>query len=193
MTAQRYNFNVGGGPGFPLSKTSDFAKTSYNFVAGGGANLSPHAKFVGEFMFHGLPIKQNVLNELQVPSGKGRLYSVTGNLLIGTGTARKSLYLIGGGGWYRRTVEAQKTVYQQGEVCAPVVVWWNVQCINGIFPTNVTIASSTTSAGGFNVGGGFTIAFGESRANFYTEIRYHQAFTKNIDTTVLPLTFGVRF
>lgn len=33
---------------------------------------------------------------------------------------------------------------QAGKVCAPVVVWWNVQCVNGIFPTRVTIGSSSS-------------------------------------------------
>jgi len=191
--AQRYNFNIGGGPGFPLSQTSDFANTSYNFVAGAGPNLSPHLKLVGEFMFHGLPVQQSVVKELGVPSAKGRLYSYTGNIMVGMGNSKKSLYLIGGGGWYRRSLEAQKTVYQAGEVCAPVVVWWNIQCVNGIFPTTVTIGSRSSDAGGFNVGGGLTYAIGSSRANLYTEVRYHRALTAKIDTTVLPLTFGVRW
>jgi len=191
--AQRYNFNIGGGPGFPLSQTSDFANTSYNFVAGAGPNLSPHVKLVGEFMFHGLPVQQSVVKELGIPSAKGRLYSYTGNIMVGMGNSKKSLYLIGGGGWYRRSLEAQKTVYQAGEVCAPVVVWWNIQCVNGIFPTTVTIGSRSSDAGGFNVGGGLTYAIGGSRANLYTEVRYHRALTEKIDTTVLPLTFGVRW
>jgi len=191
--AQRYNFNIGGGPGFPLSQTSDFANTSYNFVAGAGPNLSPHLKLVGEFMFHGLPVQQSVVKELGVPSAKGRLYSYTGNIMVGMGNSKKSLYLIGGGGWYRRSLEAQKTVYQAGEVCVPVVVWWNIQCVNGIFPTTVTIGSRSSDAGGFNVGGGLTYAIGSSRANLYTEVRYHRALTAKIDTTVLPLTFGVRW
>ena len=29
-SAQGFNFNIGGEPGFPLSRTSDFAHTSYN-------------------------------------------------------------------------------------------------------------------------------------------------------------------
>jgi len=150
-------------------------------------------KLVGEFMFHGLPVQQSVVKELGIPSAKGRLYSYTGNIMVGMGNSKKSLYLIGGGGWYRRSLEAQKTVYQAGEVCAPVVVWWNIQCVNGIFPTTVTIGSRSSDAGGFNVGGGLTYAIGSSRANLYTEVRYHRALTAKIDTTVLPLTFGVRW
>jgi hypothetical protein len=34
---------------------------------------------------------------------------------------------------------------------------------------------------------------GESSANFYAEVRYHRAFTRNVETSVLPLTFGIRW
>jgi hypothetical protein len=192
-SAQGYNFNIGGGPGFPLSRTGDFAGTSYNFVAGAGPNLRAHVKFVGEFMFHGLPVRQSVVDQLDLPSAKGRFYSFTGNIMVGTGTSQKSVYLIGGGGWYRRTVETQQTVHTAGEVCAPAWVWWNVQCVNGIFPATVTIGSHSSNAGGFNIGGGFTLAVGSSGAHLYTEVRYHHAFTDGVETTVLPLTFGVRW
>lgn len=144
-------------------------------------------------MFNGLPLKQSVVDQAGVPTAKGRLYSLSGNLLVGTGNRPKSIYLIGGGGWYRRTVEAKATKLQAGEICEPLWGFWGVECVNGIFPTSVTIASYTSSAPGFNIGGGFTYALGESGAHLYTEIRYHHAFTRSIDTTVLPLTFGIRF
>jgi len=192
--AQKYTFNIGGGPGFPLGQTSDFANLSYNFVGGGGLNLTPHVKFDGEFMFHGLPVQRDIIDQLGVSNVKGRLYSLTGNLIVGTSIGGgKNVYAIGGGGWYRRTVEAQQTMLQQGEVCVPSWIWFGIECVNGIFPTDVTVGSRTSSAGGFNVGGGFTFRLGESSANLYTEVRYHHAFTKNVDTTVLPLTFGVRW
>ncbi len=193
-SAQRYNFNLGSGPAFPLAKASDFAGTSYNFVAGAGPNLTSHVKMNAEFMFQGLPIHQSIVDQIGVSKVKGRLYSLTGNLIVGSSLGgSKSAYLIGGGGWYRRTVEAQQTVLQAGEVCEPIWIWWNVQCINGIFPTDVTIGSSTSSAGGFNVGGGLGFRLGESNANFYAEVRYHRAFTRNLDTIVLPVTFGIRW
>jgi opacity protein-like surface antigen len=193
-TAQRYNFNIGAGPGFPLGHSSDFTKTSYNFVAGAGPNLSSHVKLNFEFMFHGLPVKQSVIDQVGVSDVKGRLYSLSSNLIVGSSIGgRKMAYLIGGGGWYRRTLEAKETVLQAGEICVPAWVWWNVQCVNGIFPTDVTVGSRTSSAGGFNVGGGLGFRLGDSGANFYAEVRYHRAFTRDINTTVLPLTFGIRW
>ena len=190
----RYNFNAGAGPSFPLSTASNFVNSSYDLVAGGGLNLLPHLKVIGEFMFDGLPVKQSIIDELGVSNVKGRLYALTGNLMAGTSIGgKKTIYAIGGGGWYRRTLEAKQQVLKQGTVCEPAWIWFAVECVDGIFPTTETIGSRTSSAPGFNVGGGIAFRLGESRANIYAEVRYHRAFTKNVDTTVLPLTFGVRF
>jgi len=199
-TSQSFNFNIGGGLGVPVSQTGNFAKTSYNFVAGAGPNLFPHVKLVGEFMLQGLPVQGGVIREFKLSpkdvklfSPTGRLYSFTGNFIVGAGRDERSVYLIGGGGWYRRTVAAHDRIYQAGAACPPAVVWWNVQCVNGVFPTTVTIGSTSLSAGGFNIGVGAAFALGSSGANLYTEVRYHHALTRGVATDVLPLTFGVRW
>jgi len=193
-SAQNYNLNLGGGAGFPISSTADLANTSYNLVAGAGPNLTTHLRMNAEFMFHGLPVQQSVINQLGVSNVKGRFYSLSANLILGTSIGGgKTAYVIGGAGWYRRTLEAKETVLQAGTKCAPVWAWWNVQCVDGIFPTEVTVGSRTSSAPGFNVGGGLCFRLWDSSANFYTELRYHRAFTRGFDTSVLPLTFGVRW
>ena len=192
-SAQGFNFNIGVGPGFPLSRTSDFAHTSYNFVVGGGPNLIPHVKLNAEFMFHGLPVRDNIIHQLGFSNVKGRLYSLTGNVIVGSSIgAGKNAYLIGGGGWYRRTIEAKQTVLRVGEICEPWW-WWDAQCVNGIITSEVTVGSRTSSAGWFNLGGGLMFQLGESSSNFYAEVRYHRAFTRNVETNILPLTFGIRW
>jgi len=193
LSAQGFNFNIAAGPGFPLGTTSDYAHTSYNFVVGGGRDLVPHVKLNSEFMFHGLPIHDNIIQQYGFSDIKGRLYSLTGNVIVGSSIGPgKGVYLIGGGGWYRRTIEAKQTVLSIGEICEP---WWwfDAQCVNGILTNEVTVGSRTSSAGGFNIGGGLTFRLGDSSTNFYAEVRYHRAFTANVETTVLPLTFGVRW
>jgi len=193
-SAQNFNLNLGGGAGFPISSTADLSNISYNLVAGAGPNLSTHLKMNAEFMFHGLPVQQSVINQLGVSNVKGRLYSFSANLIAGSSIGGgKIAYLIGGGGWYRRTLEAKETVLQAGTKCAPVWAWWNFQCVDGIFPTEVTVGSRTSSAPGFNIGGGFGFRLWDSSTYFYTELRYHRAFTRGFDTSVLPWTFGVRW
>jgi len=192
--SQTYNFNIGSGPGFPLGLTNTFANISYNFVTGGGVNVSPHIKINAEFMFHGIPVQKRIVDQLSLSDVKGRFYALTGNLLVGAPIGRgRTVYAIGGGGWYRRTLIAKQTIFQAGTVCSPYWSWWGEDCVNGIFATDVTVGSRTLSAPGFNVGGGLTHQLGDSPAHVYLEVRYHLAYTRNVHTEVLPLTIGIRF
>lgn len=194
MKAQTYNFNIGSGPGFPLGSTNKFANISYNFVTGGGVNVSPHLKMDAEFMFHGIPVKKNIVDQLGLSDVKGRLYALSGNLLVGGPIGHgKNVYGIVGVGWYRRTLEAKQTVLHAGTLCSPYWSWWGEECVNGIFAHDVTVGSRTSSAPGFNVGGGLTYQLGDSPAHVYVEVRYHRASTHNVRTEVLPLTIGLRF
>jgi len=189
----RWNFNIGGGFGVPLSTTSDFAGTGGNFVVGGGPNISRIFGVDGEFMWQGLPIKQNVINAIGVPDAHAREYSVTGNLIIHIPTGKRfAPYLIGGGGWYHRSGEATAPALVPGTVCPPFWVWWGT-CVSGLWPGNVVIASSSSNAFGGNVGGGLTFRIGESHLKFYSEVRYHHASHDHVDTDVLPVTFGLRW
>ena len=192
--SQNYNFNIGSGPGFPLGPTNSFGNISYNFVTGGGVNVTTHAKLTAEFMFHGIPVQKKIVDQLGLSDVKGRFYALTANLLIGTPIGHgKAIYVIGGGGWYRRTLEAKQTIFQAGTVCSPYWSWWGEECVNGIFATDVTVGSRTSSAPGFNIGGGLTHQLGESPAHIYVELRYHLAYTRNVHTELLPLTCGIRF
>ena len=192
--SQTYNFTIGSGPGFPLGSTNKFANISYNFVTGGGVNVSPHIKMDAEFMFHGIPVQKNIVDQLGLSDVKGRLYALSGNLLVGGPIGHgKNVYGIVGVGWYRRTLEAKQTVLQAGTLCSPYWSWWGEECVNGIFAHDVTVGSRTSSAPGFNVGGGLTYQLGDSPAHVYVEVRYHHASTHNVRTDVLPLTIGLRF
>ena len=120
-------------------------------------------KLNAEFMFHGLPVQRNIIDQLGFSDVKGRLYSLTSNLIVGSSIGSgKNAYLIGGGGWYRRTIEAKQTILSVGEICEPWW-WWDAQCVNGIITKEVTVGSQTSSAGGFNFGGGLMFQLGESR------------------------------
>lgn len=190
----RFNFNVGGGPGFQLGQISNYANTGGNFVAGGGPNLGHMFGVDGEFMYYGLPVKQSVLNVTGAPSGSSRMYSVTGNGILRLPTAGKlGAYGIGGIGWYHRSWELTAPVLVPGTVCGPNFFFWGVSCVNGLVPANAVLHSGSTNAFGLNIGGGVTYRLGESRAKIYAELRYHHAYTNNFSTSVLPLTFGLRW
>jgi len=188
----RLNFNIGGGVGFPLSDTQKFINNGANFVVGAGPNFNRVIGVDGEFMWHDLPVKRSVINALGVPSASAREYSVTGNLILRIPTSSTlGAYLIGGGGWYHRSEEATAPGLVPGTVCPGFWVWWGV-CVNGFFPANIVIASSSSNAFGGNVGAGLTFRIADY-LKVYAEVRYHHASHSGIDTDILPLTFGLRW
>jgi len=192
--ASKYNFTVGGGPGFPQGDISNFANVGGNFVVGGGLNLGPTLGFDGEFMWHGLPPKQSVIALTGAPSGSARLYSVTGNLMAHTHEARRlGGYIIGGVGWYHRSWELTAPTLTVGTFCAPSFFFWGVVCSNGLVQSTAVLRSGSDNGVGLNIGGGATYRIGGSHAKFYTELRYHYAYFSDVNTAVLPLTFGFRW
>src|SRR5215469_4445931 len=48
----KWNFNIGGGIGFPLGDLSSFINTGGHFVVGGGYNIDKYVSMNGEFMWH---------------------------------------------------------------------------------------------------------------------------------------------
>jgi Outer membrane protein beta-barrel domain len=190
---RRWNFNVGGGVGFPQSSTADFANVGGHFVLGVGPNLGPLFGVSGELMWHDLPIKREAIDRIGVPDAGARQYSLTANGILRL-PLRGSLgaYVIAGGGWYRRSGELTAPTFVPGTICPPFWVWWGV-CVSGLFPPDAVLASSSSNAFGGNIGGGFTYHIGEGNMKFYTEIRYHHAAHNKVDTDLLPLTFGLRW
>ncbi|HET7871478.1 MAG TPA: outer membrane beta-barrel protein [Terriglobales bacterium] len=192
--APKFNFNIGGGPTWPVQSISDFATMSGNFVVGGGINLSKVFGVNAEYMYNNLPPKQGIVALTNATDGNARLQSVTGNLILHAPEKSKlGGYAIGGTGWYHRSWDLTNPALTVGTVCLPSYVWWGIACTNGLVSTNVTVASGSDNAIGWNIGGGLTYRLGESHAKFYTELRYHVAYTKGVNTDVLPWTFGIRF
>jgi opacity protein-like surface antigen len=187
-----WNFNLGGGVGFPLKNTSNFINDGANIVVGAGPNFGRFFGIDGEFMWQDFPIKQSVLTLTGAPAASARQYSLSGNVIfrIPTGT-RLGLYAIGGGGWYHASGELTTPTVVPGTVCAPFYVFWGV-CTSGLIPVNAVIASRSENAFGGNIGGGLSFRL-RGRTKFYSEVRYHHASYNIGKTDILPLTFGLRW
>src|SRR5262249_54460731 len=141
-----------------------------------------------------LPPSSSVLALVGAPDGSARLYSVTGNLIAHTTDAHKAgFYGIGGIGWYHPPWELTRPGITLRPVFLPPFLLWGVVCTNGLVESSATLASGSSNAFGWNVGGGVTYRIGGSHAKVYAEARYHRAYTNKIDTQVLPLTFGLRW
>jgi hypothetical protein len=101
---------------------------------------------------------------------------------------------MGGGGWYQRYATIDKNyVVPPLTPCQPYYYWWGYSCDPNNYVYSQTVANKGVSAGGFNTGFGFTIRFADSNIRFFTEARYHYAFSERIPTTVVPVTFGLRY
>ena len=189
----RWNFTMGGGVGFPEGTSAHFVNNGADFVVGGGPNLWPWLGVDAEYMWHDLPIKQNIIRDLQVPGGGARVHAITLNAIVPIPTHGKmGFYIIGGGGWYHRSGELTEPTYVPGTVCAPFYLWWG-GCVDGFFPGKNVLASSSTDAWGGNIGGGITYKLTVGGLKLYTEIRYHHVPHQQVATDLLPLTFGLRW
>lgn len=199
LQAQDYSkfaFNVGGGLSAPLNPTGAYAGMSGNFALGAGYNLNPSNAILGEFLWSGLPSNLTVINPVQAPHSSMNLYSLTANYRHQFDRIKGSpfgLYFIGGGGWYHRYTSIDKNfVVPAYTPCLPIYDWWGYSCSDG-YVQSVNVANKGVSSLGLNSGVGFTIRLAESNIRFFAEARYHYAFSERIPTTLIPVTFGLRF
>jgi len=192
----KFAFNMGGGITTPLNPTGAYAGISSNFVVGSGYNLNKSNAIIGEFMWSGLPSNLTAVQPVKAPSSNTSLYSLTVNYRHQYDRIHGSpfgLYFMGGGGWYmRKTTVDQSYTIPIATPCLPYYVWYGYGCSDGVVGTQ-TVASKAVSAGGLNGGFGFTIPFADSNLRFFTESRYHYAWSERIPTTMVPVTFGIRY
>lgn len=189
--------NMGGGVSAPLNPTGAYTGVSGNFIFGAGYSLDSKNSISGEFMWNGLPSNAVVLHPADAPSGNINLYSLTVNYRHHIDSIKGSpfgLYGIAGGGWYYRYSSIDKNyIVPPGTACAPYYTWWGYVCGPGGYVTSQTIAYKGASSAGVNGGLGFTIRLSDSGWSFYTEARYHYAFSDRIPTTLIPITMGIRY
>jgi len=188
--------NMGGGVTTPLNPTAQYAGTSGHFVGAAGYRINKTSSIIGEFMVSGLPPNIFVVQPINAPFGAIHLYTMTANYRFEASSINRSrfgVYGTIGGGWYYRYAKIDKNfILPPGTVCDPIYTWWGYGCSAGTVFT-ATVANKGVSSGGLNGGVGFTIRFGDSPWKFYTESRYHYAFSAGIPSTLVPVTLGVRF
>jgi hypothetical protein len=97
-------------------------------------------------------------------------------------------YLLGGGGYLRRTVEFTQPVLAQTVIFDP---WWGYFG-PALVPVNQVLGSVTSNAGALDVGGGINFPVG-SGMKIFLETRYVHGFTGHSGTSLVPIMFGVRW
>jgi hypothetical protein len=183
-----------------LNPTGRFLSGGWGVDSGVGYNFDRRNALIGEFMWNTLNPTNAALQPIRVAlqspniSGHTNLFALTGNYRYELRGKTLGAYFIGGGGWYRRSSGLTKPIPTgTSSSCDPAWLWWGYNCTTGIVITNVTIASSSSTAFGANGGVGFTIRVGEAPYRVYVESRYHYAPTGKINTQLVTITAGIRY
>jgi opacity protein-like surface antigen len=191
QNTNKFTFNVGGGFTEPVYDTDGRVDRGYNINVGAGVNFAPAIGVIGEFGYNGMGVTSRVLNAVGAPNGDARIYSLTLNPIVRFNPrGRFDFYAIGGGGYYRRTVEFTEPTSAIITAFDPFYgAFFPLQV-----PANTVLGSFTQNKGGWNAGAGITIQLkGDSNAKFFAESRYHHIYTTPVRTTILPVTFGFRW
>jgi opacity protein-like surface antigen len=192
QTTSPFTFHAGGGVSPLTGQISDRLNTGWHWTAGAGIRFRPAFEATLDYTYHGFGVKDSVLREFQVPDGNSHVWSLTVNPKIRIpGDLPASPYIVGGIGYYRRTVEFTTPTIAEGLVFDPFFdTFFRVP-----FAADQVLGSVTRSGIGGNLGAGFEVRFraGDNTPRFFTEARYEYADTGRVPTRMIPVTFGLRW
>lgn len=139
--------------------------------------------------YNGFGVTNSFLRQVGEPGGDAHVWSFTVDPKIRLTPGRQvDPYLIGGVGYYRRTITFT------APTAIPVVFFDPFfGFISGLAPGDVVLSDITQDGVGGSFGAGFEVKLGDSAAKFFTEVRYHYADTGNIATRMIPVSFGFRW
>lgn len=188
----RFTGSIGVGFTEPVKDIGSRLDVGWNIAAGAGINLHRNFGINLDFMFNDLAINRATLDNQQVPDGTTRVWGFSLDPIVHfnrSDEARTDFYLTGGAGIYHRTVEFTQPAIATVAVFDPF--------FGVIYPANIgvneVIASRSNVKGGLDIGGGVSFRVGSGRAKIFAEARYHHIYTRDTPTTLLPVTFGIRW
>ena len=217
----KWTFEVGGGFNVPVSTTSQDLTTGWRFEGGGGRNFNKHFGVLLQYDYDHFGFQSSTLNSLigiynnlgaglNSLGGSSHMWSFTLNPVYNISQGDKwGTYVVGGVGFYHKV--ADFTTPGLGQYCN----------IYGCFTyvADQVIDAYVSNAPGFSGGGGVTYKFSRfADERFFVEARYvwvanqtrtyydgtesfpppkpgyFNVFPQNGNrTTLIPVTFGVRF
>jgi opacity protein-like surface antigen len=187
-----HRFTLQGGVGAsPLvGGISDRLDNGWHITVGGGYNFTHRFSATLDYTYNGYGVSKGVLNEAQVPDGNAHMWSLTVNPRLQlTHNDKFNPYVVGGVGYYRRTVKFTQPTLVQILLFDPFFGGF----FNTVIQADQVIGEITQDGIGGSAGAGFDIKLGASGAKFFTEARYHYADTGHVPTRMIPLTVGVRW
>jgi opacity protein-like surface antigen len=187
---QRFTASVGAGATPLVGDIGRRLDNGWNFVIGGGYKFTDRLSASVEYQYDGFGVSRQVLNEAQVPEGNSHLWSLTVNPKIRLPKQGKiAPYVVGGVGYYRRTVEFTRPSVAE--------VFFFDPFFGGFFdtlvPAHQVLGDIRRSGVGGSLGAGLEINVGDTGVKAFGEARYHYADTGRIPTRMIPVTFGLRW
>jgi hypothetical protein len=185
-----WTFDFGGGVSPTVGEIRHRLDTGWHVDLRGGYDFDRGFGVFGDFTYNELGVTDDVLRTLDVPNGDAHMLSLTAGpkwqFALGE---HAHVYVLGGVGWYRRTVEFTQPTLGVITVIDP---WWGY--IGPVFvPADQVLGTVTKDAFGGNAGGGVAFSLADSGAAVFAEVRYHYANTKTRSTSMVPVTVGIRW
>jgi opacity protein-like surface antigen len=188
LNNHKWTANIGAGVTPVVGDTETRFSTGWNIEGGVGYMFTPRLGVIAEARYNGLGVDRSVLLEFGVPGASAWLWSVTANPIYRfSPTAKFDPYIVGGIGFYRRTVEFTRPTTTAALVFDPFFGFHGPALV----PATIALGSISNNAFGFNAGIGFDTPIG-NRYRFFAEARYEWADTPRA-TELVPITVGVRF
>ena len=187
-----HRYTVEGGAGYsPLvGDISSRLNNGWHVTFGGGYNFSSYFATTLDYTYNGYGVARKVLTEANVPDGNAHMWSITVIPKIRLCPHSKvDPYVVGGVGYYRRTVEFTRPVLISVFIFDPFFG----DFFNTLVQTNQELGHITRGGVGGSLGAGFDYKIADTGVKFFAEARYHYADTGRIATRMIPLTVGIRW
>jgi hypothetical protein len=185
----RFTFN--GGVGFtPLvGEIGQSLNNGWGITFGGGYMFNSHFEGNVQVSYDGFGVSSGLLASTGARGGNSHLWSITVDPKLRLGRERKiDPYLVGGVGYYRRTIQFTNPVLVPVTVFIPFLGF-----ITGAAQENEVLGTLTQDGIGGSLGAGFDVKINDNGLRFFTEARYQYADTGRVPTRMVPLTFGLRW
>lgn len=184
-----FTFSAGGGFTTQTGRTSNYLENGGHLQVSGGINLGPILGVGATFMYNGMGLTGNALNRVNVPDGHSNIYTLTVDPKIRIPVGFGSLYVLGGGGWMRRTVTYTQPVLAPTYIYDP---WWGYYG-SALVTTNQELGSISENAGVWDAGAGFEFRLPRRNWKLFVEARYFAGMTNQSHTNIVPITLGARW
>jgi opacity protein-like surface antigen len=186
---RRFTFKAGGGWTPLTGDLHDRLNNGRHFIVGAGYNFTRRFGTLLEYQLNEVGVRDNVVAALNVPGADARIWSVTVNPQLKLiNRDRWDVYAIGGIGYYRRTVDLLEPTLAPVLVLDPFFGFITPVLV----PTSQVIGSIRRSGVGLNGGAGLSVSLGGG-VRAFAESRYHWADHDVINSTMVPLSVGIRF